>query len=61
MTAHRGSVGRAFTSSLLSEKFTWQVPIFGLVPLNLACGYSLQDLILKNHNFRTLASRLSQV
>jgi len=51
MTAHRGPVGRAFTSSLLSEKFTWQVPIFGLVPLNLACGYSLQDLILKKPQF----------
>jgi len=43
---------RGFTSSLLSEKFTWQVPISGLVPLSLPCGNNLRgDLMLKESQF----------
>ena len=33
------------------EKLTWRVPISGLVPLSLACGSSLHDLILKEPQF----------
>ena len=38
---------RGSTSSLLMEKFPRQVPIFGLVPLSLACGSGLRGPVLE--------------
>jgi len=43
----RGPIERGFTSSLLNEKFTWRVPISGLVPLSLACASGPHDMIAK--------------
>jgi len=42
----RGPAERGFTSNLLSDRFTRQVPISGLVPLNLACGNSLRLYVI---------------
>ena len=51
MTVVGGPVERGFTCSLLNKKFTWQVPIVGLVPLSFACGSGPHDLILKESQF----------
>jgi len=54
----RGPVERGFTSSPLHDKFTWRVPISGLIPLNLACDSAPYNLILKNHNFNVIGKQI---
>ena len=48
-------------SSLLSEKFTRRVATFGLVPLSLACGNSLHDLMLKEPQFKSIGKQIKGV